>query len=82
MTAYACIPWEEIPKPLADSCRKEVEEGTRATLALFNGYPFAGQINETSSGLQVEFLFSRDAQLRNALVDWLMYWGISFTVVM
>lgn len=82
MTAYAYIPWEEIPQSLVASCRKDVEEGTGANLVAFDGCPFSGQMNETSTGLQVEFPFPRFVPLRNALVDWLVHWGISFTVVM
>lgn len=83
VTAYAYIQWQDVPQTLVASCLRHVEDATGANLVAFDGCPLSGRMDETGEGiLQVEFPFPRNMDLRHSLVDWLMHWGICFTVVM
>lgn len=82
MSAYAYIQYTDVPADLIASSRRHVDEVTKATVIAFDGCPLCGQVDVLSDeSVQVGFPFPRGAELRGALVDWLMHWGISFTVV-
>lgn len=85
MSAHAYIHYADVPSELTASSSQRVDNITGAKLISFDGCPFTGQIDARNPAepmrLQVEFPFPRNAQLRSALVDWLMHHGISFTVV-
>jgi hypothetical protein len=80
MSAHACIRWGDVPQPLVDSSRQHVDTVTQAQLVAFNDCPFVGEIDQLPDHLQVSFPFPRDIGLRNSLIDWLIHWGINFTV--
>jgi hypothetical protein len=86
MSAHAYIHFADVPSVLVASSCQHVDSVTRAKIISFDGCPLAGQIDARNPAepmrLQVEFPFPRDAELRAALVDWLMHHGIHFTVVM
>jgi hypothetical protein len=87
MSAYAYIQWADVPSDLARTSRQHVDEVTKAQIVAFDGCPFCGEIErihdrEPATRIQVSFPFPRDSTLRSSLVDWLMYHGIHFTVVM
>jgi len=83
VSAHAYIQWADVPQGLIGSSRQHVDDVTKEKLVSFDGCPFCGQISETSEkALQVEYPFPRNHDLRNSLVDWFMYHGIHFTVVM
>jgi hypothetical protein len=83
MSAHAYIQYADVPDVLTASSSQHVDSVTKAKVIAFDGCPLCGQIDVLSdSRIQVEFPFPRGAELRTALVDWLMHWGIHFTVVM
>lgn len=82
MSAYAYIRMTDVPAPLLAASVRHIDDVTGAQLVAFPECPFSGQLSETRHGEQVEFPFPRNATLRYSLVDWLVYWGIHFTVVM
>lgn len=86
MSAHAYIHYADVPSQLTASSSQRVDSASGAKLISFDGCPLVGQIDARNPAepmrLQVEFPFPRSAELRNALVDWLMHWGIHFTVVM
>ncbi|WP_454826050.1 phage portal protein [Paraburkholderia xenovorans] len=83
MSAYAYIQYADVPDDLTASSSQHIDSVTKAKIIAFPGCPLCGQIEVLSDNrIQVEFPFPRGGELRGALVDWLMHWGISFTVVM
>jgi hypothetical protein len=83
MSAHAYIQWADVPQKLVESSRQRVDDNARIKLVSFDDCPLVGQIDVLSDGrVQVEFVWPRLADLRNALGDWLMFHGISYTVVM
>ncbi|NYH21403.1 phage portal protein [Paraburkholderia bryophila] len=83
MSAHAYIQYADIPDSLIASSSQRVDSITKVKLISFDGCPLVGQIEVLEQNrIQVEFAFPRAAELRAALVDWLMHWGIHFTVVM
>jgi hypothetical protein len=83
MSAHAYIQYADVPQILIDTSSQHVDSATKAKVIAFDGCPLCGQI-EVLDGhrIQIEFPFPRGAELRGALVEWLMHWGIHFTVVM
>ncbi|QBQ99234.1 phage portal protein [Paraburkholderia pallida] len=82
MSAYAYIQWADVPATLAHKSRQRVDEATKQQLVAFEGCPFAGELEQLAGGrLQVAFPFPINADLRAQMVDWLLHWGISFTVI-
>jgi hypothetical protein len=83
MSAHAYIQYGDVPDTLTAASSQRVDSVTEVKLISFPGCPLCGQIEVLSdSRIQIEFPFPRGAELRGALVDWLMHWGISCTVVM
>lgn len=82
MSAHAYIRWADVPQALINGSRQRVDGATQAKLISFNGCPVIGEIEEQRGALVVGFPFPKSADIHGALVLWLMYWGISFTVVM
>lgn len=82
MSAHAYIQWADVPQTLMDSSHQHVDSITKAKIIAFDGCPLSGQLWEGQAGLQVEYPFPRNAELRHSLVDWLWFHGIHFTVVM
>lgn len=82
MSAHAYIQWADVPQPLIDSSKQRIDGETRAQIVAFDGCPFCGEISDVGGALQVELPFPRIADLRDALIEWFMHHGISFTVVM
>ena len=83
MSAHAYIQYADVPQSLIDSSSQRIDSATQAKLIALDGCPLTGQIEVLGdSRIQIEFPFPRAIELRNALVDWLMHWGIHFTVVM
>jgi len=83
MSAHAYVQYSDVPLPLIESSRQRVDSATQAKLISIDGCPLTGQIDVLSDNrIQIEFPFPRGAELRGALVDWLMHWRIHFTVVM
>jgi|GEM_PF-1362998 len=81
MSAHAYIHWADVPDSLIATSRQHVDEVTDAKIVAFDGAPFSGQLWEGVGGLQVEYPFPRNADLRASLVNWLFYHGIHFKVV-
>jgi len=83
MSAHAYIQYADIPSHIVAGSHQRIESESGAKLISLPGCALTGLIEETSGGrLQVEFSFPRSHELRNALIDWLVHWDISFTVVM
>lgn len=83
MSAHAYIQYADVPQSLIDSSSQHVDSITKAKVIAFDGCPMCGQIDVLSDNrIQIEYSFPRAAELRAALVDWLMHWGIHFAVVM
>lgn len=82
MSANAYIDWTDVPQQLAASSNQRVDETTQAELVAFDGCPLVGSFHRAAGGyLGVEFPFPRSAELREQLIEWLLHWGISFTVL-
>lgn len=84
MSAHAYIQWADVPQQLIDSSRQHVDSVTGAKVVAFDGCPVCGEIEDGKrlARIQVQFPFPRALDIRHALVDWLWYHGIHFTVVM
>ncbi|MGF6549328.1 phage portal protein [Paraburkholderia youngii] len=83
MSAHAYIQYADVPDSLAASSKQHFDSATQAKVIAFDGCPLCGQLEVLDDNrIQIEFPFPRGAELRGALVDWLMHWGIHFTVVM
>jgi hypothetical protein len=83
MSAHAYIQYADVPEELTTASSQRVDDVTKAKIIAFPGCPLCGQIEVLGDGrIQVEFPFPRGAELRDVLLDWLVHWGISFTVVM
>jgi hypothetical protein len=83
MSAHAYIQYADVPDALTASSSQHVDSVTKAKVIAFDGCPLCGHLEVLSDNrIQIEFPFPRGAELRAALVDWLMHWGIHFTVVM
>jgi hypothetical protein len=83
MSAFAYIQYADVPDVLAKCSSQHIDSATQARLIAFDGCPLCGQIEVLNDNrIQIEFPFPRGAELRGALVDWLMHWGIHFMVVM
>jgi hypothetical protein len=86
MSAHAYIQYADVPQSLIDSSCQHVDGITGMKVISLDGCPLVGQIeisrDDEPLKLQIEFPFPRSIELRTALVDWLMHWGIHFTVVM
>jgi len=82
VSAHAYIQWADVPQQLMDTSRQHIESETEAKIVAFDGCPFSGQLCDSPDGLQVEYSFPRNPELRHSLVDWFWYHGIHFTVVM
>lgn len=87
MSAHAYIRWADLSPELISSSQQRIDSVTQAKVVVFDGCPFAGEIEvldakPAGSAIQVEYGFPRNHSLRNSLIDWFMYHGIPFTVVM
>jgi hypothetical protein len=87
MSAYAYVDIADIPPNIMATRSLGNDEATGAVLVAFEGCPVAGVYDETAkleNALigEIEYPFPREPGSRNALVDWFMYHGIHFTVVM
>lgn len=83
MSAHAYIQYADVPDDLIAASHQRIEGCTGAKLISFAGCPLTGQIDALSDGsLQIEFPWLRAPELRHALGDWFMHWGIHYTVVM
>ncbi|MEX3961043.1 phage portal protein [Paraburkholderia sp. EG286B] len=83
MSAYAYIQYSDVPEALTKSSSQHLDSATKHKVIAFDGCPLCGHLDVLADGrIQIEFPFPRSAELRTALVDWLMHWGIHFTVVM
>uniref|UniRef100_UPI003F4F8618 hypothetical protein n=1 Tax=Caballeronia sp. LjRoot34 TaxID=3342325 RepID=UPI003F4F8618 len=78
MSAFACIQITDIPRPLIDTAARRIDGDTRAKLIAFIGCPLVG----VESDDEVEFPFPRSVEIREALVSWLVHWGICFRVML
>jgi hypothetical protein len=82
MTAHAYILMEDVPSVVGKMAVRRTDDDSNVELVAFPECPFVGQITGVEAGEQIEFPFPRDVGLRTTLIDWLVYWGINFTVVM
>lgn len=80
MSAHAYINLEDVPLQLRETSVLLFDDATGQTFVSFDACPLAGQC-EADELRQIEYPFPRVPELRNALVEWLLHWGISFTVV-
>jgi hypothetical protein len=80
VTAHAYVQWSDVPQQLVDSSRQHVDV-TGAQIVAFDDCPLCGEIEAIGARIQIEFSFPRTLELRNALIDWLVHWGIPFAVV-
>jgi hypothetical protein len=83
MSAHAYIQYGDVPQALIAASSQRIDSATQAKLISFPDCPLTGQIDVLSDDrIQIEFPWPRASELRRSLDDWLMHWGISFTVVM
>jgi hypothetical protein len=83
MSAHAYIQYGDVPQALIGASSQRIDGATQAKLISLPDCPLTGQIDVLSDDrIQIEFPFPRAPELRGALVDWFMHWGIHFTVVM
>ncbi|RQT74771.1 hypothetical protein E2P84_44705 [Burkholderia cepacia] len=78
MSEIACIELSSVPAPLRAIAASRIDGESGDRLVAFTGCPMIGR--ETDSG-EIEFSFPRAVDLRESLIDWMLYWGIPFRVV-
>ncbi|WP_269501086.1 hypothetical protein [Burkholderia sp. IMCC1007] len=78
MSEITCIELSSIPAPLADSATRRADDVSGDRLVAFSGCPVVGR--EVDNG-EIEFPFPRGVELRESLIDWMLYWGIPFRVM-
>jgi hypothetical protein len=84
LTAHTYIFMQDVPRVMTAMAMRvqRQESGGSVEIVAFPECPFVGEVTKVEAGEQIEFPFPRDISLRTALIDWLVYWGINFTVVM
>lgn len=78
MSEFACIELSSVPEPLRAIAASRVDDVSGARMVAFTGCPVIGR--ETAAG-EIEFSFPRGVELRESLIDWMLYWGIPFRVM-
>lgn len=77
MSEVACIELSSVPEPLRAIAASRVDDAG-GRLVAFTGCPVVGR--EADNG-EIEFSFPRGVELRESLIDWMLYWGIPFRVM-
>ncbi len=78
MSEIACIELSSVPEPLRAIAASRVDDVSGDRLVAFTGCPVIGR--EAENG-EIEFSFPRGVDLRESLIDWMLYWGIPFRVM-
>ncbi|WP_346275219.1 hypothetical protein [Burkholderia ambifaria] len=78
MSEFACIEWSSVPLPLRGIAVRRTETMTGKCLIAFTGCPVIGREIDND---EIEFPFPRGVELRESLIDWMLYWGIPFRVM-
>lgn len=78
MSEIACVELSSVPEPLRAIAACRVDDVSDDRLVAFPGCPVIGR--EVGGG-EVEFSFPRGIELRESLIDWMLYWGIPFRVM-
>ncbi|VWD12499.1 MULTISPECIES: hypothetical protein [Burkholderia] len=78
MSEIACIELSSVPAPLRAASANRVDDVSGDRLVAFTGCPVIGR--EADNG-EIEFSFPRGVDLRESLIDWMLYWGIPFRVM-
>ncbi|MCW3644097.1 hypothetical protein K6Y74_12730 [Burkholderia cenocepacia] len=78
MSEIACIELSSVPPPLIDSAARRLDGASGDHLIAFSGCPMVGR--EVDGG-EIEFSFPRTIEIRESLIDWMLYWGIPFRVM-
>lgn len=78
MSEIACIELSSVPAPLIDSAARRLDGASGDRLIAFSGCPMVGR--EVNGG-EIEFSFPRTIEIRESLIDWMLYWGIPFRVM-
>ncbi|WP_063712432.1 hypothetical protein [Burkholderia lata] len=78
MSEVACIELSSVPAPLRAIAASRVDAASGDRLVAFTGCPVIGR--EADNG-EIEFSFPRGVDLRESLIDWMLYWGIPFRVM-
>ncbi|WP_175786357.1 hypothetical protein [Burkholderia cenocepacia] len=78
MSEIACIELSSVPTPLVSGAARRVDGESGDRIIAFNGCPVVGR--EVDGG-EIEFSFPRTIEIRESLIDWMLYWGIPFRVM-
>lgn len=78
MSEIACIELSSVPAPLIAGAARRMDGASGDHVIAFNGCPVVGR--EVGSG-EIEFSFPRAVDLRESFIDWMLYWGIPFRVM-
>lgn len=78
MSEIACIELSSVPAPLRAIAASRIDDADGGRLVAFTGCPVVGR--EMDNG-EIEFSFPRGVELRESLIDWMLYWGIPFRVM-
>ncbi|NDV77102.1 hypothetical protein [Burkholderia cenocepacia] len=78
MSEVAFIELSSVPVPLRALAASRVDDVSGDRLVAFTGCPVIGR--EADNG-EIEFSFPRGVALRESLIDWMLYWGIPFRVM-
>ncbi|SDR47219.1 hypothetical protein [Paraburkholderia tuberum] len=87
MSAVAIIRTQDVPPPVFATRALHHDEATGSMLIAFDGCPLVGFLRDEQvedgeiKPESVEYSFPRGVVLRSAFTDWLLYHGISFTVI-
>ncbi|WP_175681163.1 hypothetical protein [Burkholderia cenocepacia] len=78
MSEIASIELSSVPAPLVAGALRRVDSKSGDRVIAFNGCPVIGR---EVGGDEIEFSFPRAIEIRESLIDWMLYWGIPFRVM-
>ncbi|HDR8989949.1 TPA: phage portal protein [Burkholderia vietnamiensis] len=80
MTALAFILQDDVPEALAEHAQRAIVDDV--LFVTYPGAPIAGEVSERPDGIiEVVYQWSKAAEPRHTLGDWLTANGITFTVI-
>ncbi|WP_241300516.1 hypothetical protein [Burkholderia stabilis] len=78
MSEIVCIELSSVPVPLRAVAASRTDATSGDRLVAFTGCPVVGR--EVDNG-EIEFSFPRGVDLRESFINWMLYWGIPFRVI-
>ncbi|HDR8944306.1 TPA: hypothetical protein QDA71_001286 [Burkholderia vietnamiensis] len=77
MSEFAYVESSSVPDPLKAGAARRLDAVSGDGMISFVGCPMVGR--EIENG-EIKFSFPRAVELREAFIDWMLYWGIPFRV--